>query len=139
MFRVENADFIADKLAAELLPNQEFREVLRCSRSRRAPDWAESRTIGARIEFRRRLGLVRRTVAGTSSCADTGDGIRAPNLRNTHHARGSGSWPSPVSSRKPGHGIRSAPYSPQEGPHHPSMKSGERTMVQSGGTAQNTA
>jgi hypothetical protein len=27
MFRVENADFIADKLASELLPYQEFREV----------------------------------------------------------------------------------------------------------------
>src|SRR5262249_11858003 len=27
MFRVENADFIADKLASELLPNQEYREV----------------------------------------------------------------------------------------------------------------
>ena len=29
VFRVENADFIADKLASELLPNQEYREVLR--------------------------------------------------------------------------------------------------------------
>ena len=29
MFHVENADFIADKLAAELLPNQELREVLK--------------------------------------------------------------------------------------------------------------
>ena len=29
MFRVENADFIADKLSAELLPNQEFREVVK--------------------------------------------------------------------------------------------------------------
>src|SRR5437867_4256242 len=29
MFRVENADFIADKLSTELLPSQEFREVLK--------------------------------------------------------------------------------------------------------------
>ena len=27
MFKVENADFIADKLASELLPSQEYREV----------------------------------------------------------------------------------------------------------------
>jgi hypothetical protein len=27
MFRVENADFIADKLASELLPDQEFRDA----------------------------------------------------------------------------------------------------------------
>jgi hypothetical protein len=32
MFRVQNADFIADKLATELLPNQEFREVLSCTK-----------------------------------------------------------------------------------------------------------
>ena len=29
MFRVENADFIANKLATELLPNQEYREAFK--------------------------------------------------------------------------------------------------------------
>src|SRR5947209_2275884 len=31
MFKVENADFIADKLAAELLPDQEYREAVKNS------------------------------------------------------------------------------------------------------------
>ena len=52
MFHVENADFIADKLAAELLPNQEFREVLKNSLEgveRRMA--AEGASEGGRIEF----------------------------------------------------------------------------------------
>jgi hypothetical protein len=48
MFRVENADYIADKLSAELLPNQEFREVLKNSleaveRRMDADGWVEDR------------------------------------------------------------------------------------------------
>ena len=52
MFRVDNADFIADKLASELLPNQEDREAFKnaeeAARRRLEQEGSDS---GGRIEF----------------------------------------------------------------------------------------
>lgn len=79
-FKVENADFIADKLAAELLPNQEYREVLINSieaiqrLQKLDPDYRGT------IEFDVDWPLLAATRAeGTPtycvSCADNGDGM----------------------------------------------------------------
>ena len=56
MFQVENADFIADKLAAELLPNQEYREACKnaeeaIERRRRAQREAALEPTEGLIEF----------------------------------------------------------------------------------------
>ncbi len=60
MFRVENADFIADKLAAELLPNQEYREVAK--NAEEAVDRRMSgRQHGRPDRVRRRLAAAERT------------------------------------------------------------------------------
>ena len=81
MFRVENADFIADKLAAELLPNQEFREVvknaLEAVERRLKSDGA---TAGGRIEFDVDWNLLAQTGRWYICCADNGDGMTRSQL-----------------------------------------------------------
>ena len=59
MFSVENADFIADKLASELLPDQEFREV--------AKNAEEASTAGSRS-----------TASGTAASSSTSTGRCSP-------------------------------------------------------------
>jgi phage/plasmid primase-like uncharacterized protein len=76
MFQVENADFIADKLAAELLPNQEFREVLKNALEaveRRLAD--DGLPDGGRVEFDVDWPLLERDGRWFISCADNGDGM----------------------------------------------------------------
>jgi hypothetical protein len=81
MFRVENADFIADRLATELLPDQEFREVLknaleaveRRMRADGSPD-------GGRIEFDVDWNLHARSGRWYVCCADNGDGMTISEL-----------------------------------------------------------
>ena len=52
MFKVHNADFIADKLANELVPNQEYREVLKNAVEAVQRQMAVERCAdGGRIEF----------------------------------------------------------------------------------------
>jgi hypothetical protein len=81
MFKVENADFIADKLASELLPNQEFREVLK-----NALEAIERRmqsagvSVGGRIEFDVDWSLFAQTQRWYFSCADNGDGMTRSEL-----------------------------------------------------------
>src|SRR4051794_11079714 len=81
MFRVENADFIADKLAAELLPNQEFREVvknaLEAVERRMARDGV---AIGGRIEFDVDWNLLALSRRWYVCCTDNGDGMTRPQL-----------------------------------------------------------
>src|SRR2546423_4156155 len=76
MFRVENADFIADKLATELLPNQEFREVLKNAleavKRRMAADGSRQ---GGRVEFDVDWSLHGQTGRWYVCCADNGDGM----------------------------------------------------------------
>src|SRR5207245_2234067 len=76
MFHVENADFIADKLASELLPNQEFREVLKNALEaieRRLI--ADPRKDGGRIEFDVDWSIHAKTGRWKICCADNGDGM----------------------------------------------------------------
>src|ERR1051326_1768 len=77
MFRVENADFIADKLATELLPNQEFREVLKNALEavqRRMRAHGASR--GGRIEFDVDWSLYAQSAGHWFvCCVDNGDGM----------------------------------------------------------------
>ncbi len=52
MFKVDNADFIADKLAAELPPDQEYREVLKNAlEAVRRRMRASGLTVGGRVVF----------------------------------------------------------------------------------------
>jgi hypothetical protein len=83
MFRVENADFIAEKLAAELLPNQEFREVLKnalqaVERRMRA----DGEETGGRIEFDVdwQLHQAAEGAPWYLSCTDNGDGMSRSQL-----------------------------------------------------------
>src|SRR2546427_3006399 len=81
MFRVENADFIADKLAAELLPDQEFREVMKNAQEaieRRMR--ADGSVAGGRIEFDVDWVLLRGTGHWYISCADNGDAMNRSEL-----------------------------------------------------------
>jgi hypothetical protein len=76
MFRVDNADFIADKLASELLPDQEQREVYmnaeEAVRRRFRKDGAEG---GGRIEFDVDWPLYGQTGEWQICCIDNGDGM----------------------------------------------------------------
>lgn len=81
MFKVENADFIADKLAAELLPNQEYREVLKnaleaVQRRMRT----EGVKVGGRIEFDVDWHLHSLSGAWYLACSDNGDGMTRSEL-----------------------------------------------------------
>lgn len=76
MFRVENADFIADKLASELLPDQEQREVYKNAeealhRRFREPDSEKS----GRIVFDVDWSLRQATGEWLLCCSDDGDGM----------------------------------------------------------------
>src|SRR4051794_31404539 len=75
MFRVENADFIADKLAAELLPDQEYREAAKNSEEAIRRLLEAGHANGGRIEFD--VDWAMRAAVGKwfISCADDGDGM----------------------------------------------------------------
>ncbi|MBI1356119.1 MAG: hypothetical protein GC160_17400 [Acidobacteria bacterium] len=81
MFKVENADFIADKLAAELLPLQEYREVLKNAleaierRQRSHPASGKGR-----VEFDVDWQMLSATGNWYVSCADNGDGMSPSEL-----------------------------------------------------------
>src|SRR3712207_3775417 len=81
MFRVENADFIADKLASELLPDQEQREAFKNAAeavSRRLE--AVGAESGGRIAFDVDWPLLEQTGQWLNSCADNGDGMARSEL-----------------------------------------------------------
>ncbi len=76
MFRVDNADFIADKLASELLPDQEQREVyMNAEEAVRRRLAAEGLADGGRIEFDVDWSLHAQTGEWQIGCADNGDGM----------------------------------------------------------------
>src|SRR5262245_17206728 len=83
MFKVENADFIADKLSAELLPNQEFREVvknaLEAVERRMRADGSKS---GGRIELDVDWSLHSGADEAPwyAGCSDNGDGMNRSEL-----------------------------------------------------------
>jgi hypothetical protein len=85
MFKVENADFIADKLAAELLPDQEYREAYKNSeeavdRRQRAEAAGGEEMAPGRIEFDVDWPLLASEGRWFLCCADNGDGMTRSEL-----------------------------------------------------------
>ena len=135
MFRVENADFIADKLATELLPNQEFREVLRNALEaveRRCQ--ADGSRDGGRIEFDVDWSLHAQTARWYVCCVDNGDGMTRSELERyttTLAVQGAGRRQSLRGNQ--GMGLKiSGPTRHKKGVLIRSWRRGERTMVQVG-------
>jgi hypothetical protein len=135
MFKVENADFIADKLAAELLPNQEFREVLKNALEavqRRMA--ADGKTKGGRIEFDVDWTFHGPTWHWYVACADNGDGMTRSELEKyttTLAVQGAGNNQSIRGNQ--GMGLKIAgPTRHKKGLVIRSWKHGERTRLQVG-------
>jgi len=134
VFKVANADFIADKLASELLPNQEFREVLK--NALEAVERRQASTPGreGRIEFDVDWSLLSQTGRWYISCADDGDGMSRAELdryMTTLAVEGAGRNQSIHGNQ--GMGLKiSGPTRHRKGILIRSMKAGERTMVQVG-------
>lgn len=135
MFHVENADFIADKLAAELLPNQEYREVLKnaleaVERRMRA----EGATQGGRIEFDVDWTFHAAGGGWVLACSDNGDGMSRSQLEKyttTLAVEGAGKNQSLRGNQ--GMGLKiSGPTRHKRGLNIRSWKSAERTSVQIG-------
>lgn len=135
MFRVENADFIADKLASELLPDQEFREATKNGEEaiRRRIDRDGSPILG-RIEVDVDWSLHEHTGGYYVSVADNGDGMDRAELQLytlTLAVQGAGRNQSLTGNQ--GMGLKiSGPTRHKEGLLIRSMKHGERTMLQIG-------
>jgi hypothetical protein len=137
MFHVENADFIAEKLAAELLPNQEFREVLKNAlqavERRMRAEGADSR---GRIEFDVDWNL-HESVPGNPwyvRCADNGDGMNRSQLtKYTTTLAVQGADQSQSIRGNQGMGLKiSGPTRHKMGILIRALQRGERTMVQVG-------
>lgn len=135
MFRVENADFIADKLASELLPDQEYREAAKNAEEaiRRRLQADPSSGLG-RIEYDVDWPMLQLTDAWYLACADNGDGMTRSELERymtTLAVQGAGRNQS--LSGNQGMGLKiSGPTRHKAGILIRSMKNGERTMVQVG-------
>jgi hypothetical protein len=135
MFRVENADFIADKLASELLPDQEQREVYKNAEEAVARRIAagESDPTG-RIEFDVDWPMHERTGKWFVSCADDGDGMSRSELTRymtTLAVQGANQNQSIIGNQ--GMGLKIAgPTRHKNGVLIRSLKNGELTMVQVG-------
>ncbi|MEA3078001.1 MAG: hypothetical protein QOF60_2909 [Actinomycetota bacterium] len=135
MFRVENADFIADKLASELLPDQEFREAAKNGEEAiRRRFFADGRKSGGRIEIDVDWPLHAETGGWYVSCSDNGDGMNRGELQKytlTLAVQGAGRNQSLTGNQ--GMGLKiSGPTRHKEGVLIRSMKDGERTMLQIG-------
>lgn len=138
MFRVENADFIADKLASELLPDQEYREAAKNAEEaiRRRLE-IEPASPSGRIEFDVDWAMLQATGAWYLSCADNGDGMSHSELeRYTTTLAVQGAGRNQSLSGNQGMGLKiSGPTRHKAGVLIRSMKNGERTMVQVGWNA----
>ena len=135
MFRVQNADFIADKLATELLPNQEFREVLKNALEaveRRMH--ADGSAGGGRIEFDVDWSLHSQTKRWYVCCSDNGDGMDRSELdRYTTTLAVVGADGNQSIRGNQGMGLKiSGPTRHRKGVLIRSCKGDERTMVQVG-------
>jgi hypothetical protein len=140
MFKVENADFIAEKLAAELLPNQEYREACKnaeeaIERRRRAEKAQGIETTEGLIEFDVDWALHEQQGDLWQLCvADNGDGMTRWELQRymtTLAVTGANRNQSITGNQ--GMGLKIAgPTRHKEGVLIRSMKDGERTMIQIG-------
>jgi len=135
MFRVENADFIADKLAAELLPLQENREAAKNAEEaivRRMQ--SDGSVAGGRIEFDVDWAMLEATNQWYISCADNGDGMTRSELEKyTTTLAVQGASGNQTLTGNQGMGLKiSGPTRHKQGVLIRSLKNGERTMVQVG-------
>jgi hypothetical protein len=143
LFKVENADFIADKLASELLPNQEFRESYKnaeeaVERRRRAEAAAGEGPAPGRIEFDIDWAFCEQAGHRYISVADNGDGMsRAELARYVTTLAVTGANQNQSITGNQGMGLKiSGPTRHREGVLIRSLKDGERTMVQIGWTGR---
>lgn len=140
MFKVQNADFIANKLAAELLPDQEFREAFKNAHEavqrRIAADGLEDGAGTGRIELDVdwHLHILSDEHPWHISCADDGDGMNRAELQKymtTLAVEGAGLNQS--LSGNQGMGLKiSGPTRHKRGVLIRSLKDGERSMIQIG-------
>lgn len=137
MFRVENADFIADKLSTELLPNQEFREVVKnaleaVERRMRADGSKTGGRIELDVDWNLHVGAD--GAPWYVACSDNGDGMSRSELdryMTTLAVLGAGGNQSIRGNQ--GMGLKiSGPTRHKEGVLIRSLKDRERTMVQVG-------
>lgn len=140
MFRVENADFIADKLASELLPDQEQREVFKNAEeaiTRRLSD--DGTGSAGRVVFDVDWELHAATDGDwVLCCADNGDGMTRVELERymtTLAVEGANKNQSLLGNQ--GMGLKIAgPTRHRRGVLIRSMKEGHRSMVQVGWNGQ---
>lgn len=134
MFKVENADFIADKLAAELLPHQEMREVTKNAEDAIRRRMTLDNDLTGRMELDVDWALRESTGNWYLSCADDGDGMTRAELEKyttTLAVKGASQTHSLIEHQ--GMGLKiSGPTRHKEGVLIRSMKAGERSMVQIG-------
>lgn len=139
MFSVGNADFIADKLAAELLPDQEHREAFKNSqeaveRRRREQEARGEEPTPGRVEFDIDWSLLASEGRWYISCADNGDGMTRSEIEKyvtTLAVTGANQNQSITGNQ--GMGLKIAgPTRHKDGVLVRSMKDGERTMVNIG-------
>ena len=134
MFRVENADFIADKLASELLPDQEYREASKNGEEAIRRLIAQGLAASGRIEFDVDWPLLELTGDWFISCADNGDGMTRSELERymtTLAVQGAGDNQSIYGNQ--GMGLKiSGPTRHKRGLLIRSLKNNEATMVQVG-------
>jgi hypothetical protein len=134
MFKVANADFIADKLASELLPDQEFREAgvnsIEAIRRRQTDEPG----LEGRVEYDVDWAMLRETGNWLISCADNGDGMtRAELEKYTTTLAVEGANRNQSLTGNQGMGLKiSGPTRHKVGVLIRSIKNGERTMVQVG-------
>ncbi len=147
MFKVDNADFIADKLAAELLPNQEYREACKnaeeaIQRRRRAERAAGIELSEGLIEFDVDWALhQQQDDLWHLAVADNGDGMTKGELERymtTLAVTGANRNQSITGNQ--GMGLKIAgPTRHKEGVLIRSLKDNQRTMVQIGWTGREYA
>ena len=134
MFRVDNADFIADKLASELLPDQEFREACKNSEEAICRLIDSGAATSGRIEFDVDWPLYELDGSWFICCADDGDGMDRAELQRytvTLAVRGANDNQSITGNQ--GMGLKiSGPTRHKRGVLIRSLKNGEATMVQIG-------
>lgn len=135
MFKVQNVDFIADKLAAELLPDQEFREVVKNALEaveRRAQN--DGNGTGGRIVCDVDWTMLGETGHWYISCADNGDGMTRSELdKYTTTLAVIGADQNQSIRGNQGMGLKiSGPTRHKRGVLIRSMKDGQRTAVQIG-------
>jgi hypothetical protein len=144
MFKVENADFIAEKLAAELLPNQEYREGYKNAEEAVERRLRLDRDAGripapGRIEFDVDWALhAQEDSLWYLSVADNGDGMtRAEIEKYTTTLAVTGANQNQSITGNQGMGLKiSGPTRHKEGILLRSLKDGQRTMVQIGWTGR---